>query len=1744
MHRPSVVDKKSAAAPAAASNERAPPTAALKRFVQRLDETSYGQRYLQINKDRVANFLTKSDVEPKEVYNEKLEKKSVKQVEDPYIPPNYCEGLKLQQHPEFQKELGVRSRFGDGDGSFFDLWLSSGGEYCSKQKYDSAGLPVVSKTTKSFPQPLVGFKRQYMLRSGEPSVKEETKYSSIESYEVRRQRRLEREAKEKEEQEFEEKRKAEEQLRLNSKLAVPPEALISNPYIPSPLPFSSPPPSRQEQRFSKQVATAMEVLGVGTTVGDGSWKVTGSPPRNVSPPNGKSSSRSGRLQSLSAVEKNTYFGDDARTSFFDYYRQLSRQQHVFIDNGSDAAQTGLRVLLDERVESKPFGGGGGMGSSRKDVADAEARLEGPKRRVKLEQALDEKYGQFREKTSSPTFSNSAFSDGEESNSRTGSPLPYPIGDSPTEDMVVPPRLSTSRKSARFDEQSSSDLLSESRLDAKRRFSRRLSGNLSPLKQLMKSTAATSGKGGSKTSTDNSAVNNELLFDQLLSDINKGLTFNTLTLPVYSSNDVNSRDNAMLAIASRPLSARSKFLISCVSSHLKPDPSMVIRKEITSCLNISSKSIGNKMAQVLASGLSTMPMLEELKLADNRLTDEGLKAIIDVLSDCPRLTSLDISQNKVDSLAAQSLNQFLSDPKCKLNELHISKADVDDLEAAQIIKALSTNRNIKYIDMSSNLLGSHEIRTERIKDPTNFITGAVALGQYLMAPDCSLTTLILSWNMIRLQSCNALVQSIALNSSLTHLNLSYNSLGQEGGEALGDALHSQCSLQYLNIAHNNIQSRAAFIIMAGVRSCETLTTVDLSENPIGEVGGKAVMAATMYLGQSIHIEIKGCALRSRDPSCWFDSKKPPKDLKLNLSNRYERAVCMEMLRLIANNDDLKLTKCKYYAERNSSGQDLEFVTKRVQLTTETAIANTASSLAVDQKAELERAQRLFRQYDEDGNGTLDRHELSTLLTGLGLVGSREAVDQMLAVYDMDGAGVIEEKEFVHFLQSMQAQATKASLQVNQRSFLVLKGMENAAPPAPSPPPKSGTPSGRRSTVIPGSSATKVTSNQYIPPSVGTIEMSVKMESAASMFLQTATSGNVQSVLNATKAIADSNAMIDCALDSMSLKFEQAIVLYRIMIKEHGERNKVLLQLLPRMETPADARRLFNKTSSGDLHEKVNFKALAGKMYDAFMRIPSGYFDFNLSDESDRTILHRFVEIHKQNVFERQKLDYGDTSENGDWMINFRNVRLDGNPFVLKQEWLENFPRQGRLAFDFVPLFRTTQQDQAMSDIRLCNLLVGLGLLAEEQRLHTFARLNMLDEIGRTAAKGLGISSCEFSTKEAHDLMKQLVVLKERLPERSATIDLMAKQREHELNAIFAKLAEPVAPASATVATNRATVVIAKPPENGSDLGAARPQAPLHAVEGVPLEAYAHHLKYLNSSVDVSFDLLAASTMDALIELISGRFITIAQLSVILECFPTNPIATTVDPAVAAVAAVAEEKAPEQGTLRQKMSKYNSVAGKFKSEKHLMAASKPTHDSLCLFSSFKVELVIALFPQIIDLVNFEMIFVKLLSTAERALIYLRLGMLNVWNPLKMDGGYSLDLSDNEQRQILKVLILMAVIEPGENWLEEMYYEARGSTFTVGWELPGTWFIDSCIPQTGIVALKYFSGNGTGMNNCAPNPMARMILMSLVHAQAYAIDAHRFQKPSLTAVHELNIEFGCSMNFDRQTSDTSTTTTKPPS
>lgn len=69
-------------------------------------------------------------------------------------------------------------------------------------------------------------------------------------------------------------------------------------------------------------------------------------------------------------------------------------------------------------------------------------------------------------------------------------------------------------------------------------------------------------------------------------------------------------------------------------------------------------IGNKMAGVLATCVSSLPYLQLLNLTDNNLGDEGLSQVIRAISTHKTLEILDVSQNIIGSEAAGALASFV------------------------------------------------------------------------------------------------------------------------------------------------------------------------------------------------------------------------------------------------------------------------------------------------------------------------------------------------------------------------------------------------------------------------------------------------------------------------------------------------------------------------------------------------------------------------------------------------------------------------------------------------------------------------------------------------------------------------------------------------------------------------------------------------------------------------------------------------------------------------------------------------------------------------------------------------------------------------------------------------------------------------------------------------------------------------------------------------------------------------------
>lgn len=226
----------------------------------------------------------------------------------------------------------------------------------------------------------------------------------------------------------------------------------------------------------------------------------------------------------------------------------------------------------------------------------------------------------------------------------------------------------------------------------------------------------------------------------------------------------------------PTSPRSKYIFECIASHLNPRPGLLIRKKLTNELKLSHYGMGDQMAIKLSAVLADLPMVTVLNLADNHLTDVGLKPLLDQIVTMPNLVELNLSENTIGPLAAEALGKYLRRPALPLKRLLLCKSNVDDFEGEKFVQALVGNQTIVELDLSQNLLGHAELLN--VVRP-NLITAAEALAVLLQQDTCKLQELKLSWNMIRLDSAVQLSQSLAINSSLTYLDLSYNGIGQNG-----------------------------------------------------------------------------------------------------------------------------------------------------------------------------------------------------------------------------------------------------------------------------------------------------------------------------------------------------------------------------------------------------------------------------------------------------------------------------------------------------------------------------------------------------------------------------------------------------------------------------------------------------------------------------------------------------------------------------------------------------------------------------------------------------------------------------------------------------------------------------------------------------------------------------------------------------------------------------------------------------
>ncbi|CAM9481373.1 unnamed protein product, partial [Chrysoparadoxa australica] len=320
----------------------------------------------------------------------------------------------------------------------------------------------------------------------------------------------------------------------------------------------------------------------------------------------------------------------------------------------------------------------------------------------------------------------------------------------------------------------------------------------------------------------------------------------------------------------------------------------------------NQSLGDGYIHLISEVLGTLKNLTAINLADNRLTDTGIQDVVKAIAtESGRgILALNLSENKLDSVSAEALGDYLNSSSCSLQELYLAKADMDDCETHIFMKALERNKSITVLDFSNNTIGGVY---EKIQN-SGTTTGGAAIAQALNL-NTTLRKLDLSWNRLGRDSGVLLGKALTTNNSLEWLSIAYNAIGNKGAQEIGTALLTNHGLRHLDLSYNDVTPKGAMVLAQALERNGSLTMLALEGNNIGFNGGRCLIRSLNYWTVPRKLKLRQCGIDSCGiEKSFFEPLLPTGRYKLDCSDHYERAVAYELLRWASIRPGVQIRSC--------------------------------------------------------------------------------------------------------------------------------------------------------------------------------------------------------------------------------------------------------------------------------------------------------------------------------------------------------------------------------------------------------------------------------------------------------------------------------------------------------------------------------------------------------------------------------------------------------------------------------------------------------------------------------------------------------------------------------------------------------------------------------------------------------------------------------------------------------------------
>lgn len=735
-------------------------------------------------------------------------------------------------------------------------------------------------------------------------------------------------------------------------------------------------------------------------------------------------------------------------------------------------------------------------------------------------------------------------------------------------------------------------------------------------------------------------------------------------------------------------------VNCLFHALENKPNLAY-------LNISGNAIGAQSALSLRKYISsTFCTLRELILDDADVDDVECALFMMAFERNKSVEHLSLRSNMIGQ---QARIHPTSPSKVKPSTPAVQTKGGNLPTGGEAIGAmLNVNLNIHRLDLSWNVVKCH------CSTP---IANALQLNYHLQE-------LTLSYNSIGDLGALVFGQALRINSTLQKLRLAYNGIGSKGAFGLASGLAANAGLQELTLDGNPIGLDAAKALMrsscsrpgssqAGHAFCRlSLVECNLTVAKLTSTSGKP---------------------RPGEPEklLVFNPNSPAGNYSLNLAEPYENMIAHEVFRIASTNAEYHFTKLEFAAAASTSRSTvvkLEHAKVKEQPKEEVAVpgkliasrkAKSAVKLlfkkvdadgsgCVDQ-SELVQAMRehgitisdgdlmrLLNEYDYDGSGSLQIEEFSDLFFRCGfsmidsdhsgsldrfeiakvlhLMGIDDISDQeiihMIARYDLNNSGEIDEQEFLAFLKveilgegpSSGGVADSTPSKLSERWVI----RESA--------------SGTEWKI--GNAGTLVVDLTHDPPAEDDAAWSQQRSRLGRRISDAFVTKLMSNVQGIGPNVTEQSEFLNIVLEESELYFtsQQAhgLLIKQGAMKSQRRRLEGLKRLLPQVATRQDAIALVSQVVDPKMQwlERFALRSRLGRWFPVLLGSLTNAYSFNLGSANDRAALKRLAQLAQdEKIFSKNRSGRKDTSQNGDWE-NFRNATINGKSVLLTSTFILN------------------------------------------------------------------------------------------------------------------------------------------------------------------------------------------------------------------------------------------------------------------------------------------------------------------------------------------------------------------------------------------------------------------------------------------------------------------------------------------